>query len=154
MEKKNLKEQMLRLETNYGKEKFKVTQQMFNLWWEMLSELNDEGIKASVNEYMMTNEYPPTVASILKIYRAKEEQRKDVTEYVSSIYQLLSRWFDEAPNQETYDAFKRCTSTVSLGKVKEHTDYVAEKIMSYYHYFDDKDTSKRKKLIEVIRGIE
>ena len=63
-----LKDQMIRLETNYGKDRFKITKQMFELWYEMFSDYDPEGIKASVSEYIRTNEFPPTVASINNIY--------------------------------------------------------------------------------------
>ena len=66
-----IRSQMIRLEANYGQERFNITQSMFDLWVDMFKTLEPEGLKASVDEYIRTNDYPPTVSGILKIYNQK-----------------------------------------------------------------------------------
>ena len=50
--KKFVKEQMMRLEQNYGKDRFKITLELFNLWYEMFKDCAEEGLKVSVDEYL------------------------------------------------------------------------------------------------------
>ena len=128
-----LKKQFRRLETNYGADRFKINQEMFNLWMELLSDCEEAGIKASVDEYILENEYPPTVASIMKIYRTKEQLRKDILEYILGNYKYISHWYDEKPNEETYIAFKNHICNYPLSVMRVITDELVEKLKDIYN---------------------
>ena len=146
---KFMKEQMGRLEANYGIDKFKITKQMFELWCEMFADLDKEGVKASIDEYIRNNEFPPTVASIMKIYKAKETQRKEAQDYIENMYNWVARWYEEQPGEETYELFARHIRGRPLNEVKAATDILCEKLVNYYN--DNSDNPDRKTLKEVLK---
>ena len=43
-----LKEQMKKLETNYGRDKFNITKDIFNLWLEMFADCKEEVVEVNV----------------------------------------------------------------------------------------------------------
>ena len=125
--------QMKRLENNYTKERFKITQQMFDLWADMLGNLEEDGIKVSVDEYIRTNEYPPTVGSIVKIYEAKNEYRKEIASYLKSKYLWMKRWIEDKPNEEEYSEFCRYIMAYPREKRKEKVDKIVSEVIADYN---------------------
>ena len=151
MDKQFLKTQMMRLETNYGSDRFRITKPMFDLWMEMFADCEEAGIKASVNEYMLNNEYPPTIASIMKIYREKEQLRKEVINYVLGHYKAVSKWYGEPTSDETYLIFKDCVCSYPLKSIKGKTDELVEKLMDEYNSSADPSNIRLK---EILRGMK
>lgn len=129
--------------------KIHFTQGMVDLWYEMFSELEEEGVKTSIDEYIKTNDFPPSVASIMKIYKAKETQRKEAQEYIENMYNWVARWYEEQPGEETYELFARHIRGRPLNEVKAATDALCEKVVRYYN--DNTDNPDRKTLKEVLK---
>jgi hypothetical protein len=100
MNKKFLQSEMMRIETNYGQDKFKITAEMFNLWWDMFKDLKEEGVKVSVTEYIKNHEYPPNIAGIMKIYTAKNEYRKHMRQLILAKYNYVCRWYEEKKTEQ------------------------------------------------------
>ena len=124
---------MQRLEQNYGVERFKITQEMFDLWVEMFKDYSSEGLKLSVDEYIQTNEYPPTVASIVKIYNAKNEYRKEMLSYLKGKYLWLNRWIEQTPTQEEFSWFCKYIMTFEKDKRKGKVEEIASDVISRYN---------------------
>lgn len=133
MDKGFMKTQMMRLEANYGMEKFKITKEVYELWLDMFKDVDEKGFEASVNEYIRKNEFPPTVASIMKIYITKKELRDSTNEYIVSIYQWLARWFEEEPSSATYEAFRNIVCVYPLPEVKGKVDIAAQELVGMYN---------------------
>lgn len=131
--KKFVKEQMMRLEQNYGKDRFKITLELFNLWYEMFKDCAEEGLKVSVDEYLRTSEYPPTIASIMNIYKSKSEYRKEISEYLKNRYVWVCRWIDECPTQETYRLLCRYIFKFPKEERKKQVEELIRKAMIYYN---------------------
>ena len=121
-----VKEQMGRLETNFGKDRFKVTQSLFDLWYEMFQDLDENGIKASVDEYIKTSEYPPTIASIMKIYNAKKEYREHLRRFIKAKYTWVYKWFEEEMSEDVYQKL--------IDMVFSYPKEVREKVMTDFAY--------------------
>lgn len=128
-----IKAQMQRLECNYGMDRFKITKQMFELWCEMFQDLNEDGIKASVDEYIRTNEYPPSVASIMKIYSQKDQSRDELGRYLKSKYTWICRWYGEAGNDNTYKQLVDFISKIPAAQRKKSIDEMAYEAVEFYN---------------------
>ena len=137
-----IKSQLLKLEQNYGRERFKVTQPLFELWNEMLGKLEEDGLRVSVEEYIKTNEYPPSVASIAKIYKAKLEYREDLRSYLKNKYIWASKWFEEEPTHEIFAEFCKYIMRFPKDKRKAVADEVTRKAIAYYNDKHNKLTFK------------
>lgn len=138
--------QLKKLENNFGKERFKVTQPMFNLWADMFKDYNEEGLRVSVDEYMRTNEFPPTVGSIAKIYKAKDEYRKNLLSYLKGKYIWICRWTEVEPTQEEFSMFCRYAVQFPASDRKQKVEEVVSKIVRYYN-----DTQENKPLEEWLK---
>lgn len=133
MEKQFLKEQMMRLEANFTTERFKITKQMFDLWYEMFKDLEEEGVRVSINEYIRTSEYPPTVASIMKIYDAKAQEREELKKYIKGRYIYMCRWYEEHPDDEIYSQIIRLINAVPKEKRHEVVENISLEAVRYYN---------------------
>ena len=146
MDKKFLKEQMARIETNYGKERFRVSQPMFDLWYEMFADCETMGFKASVDKYIMTSDYPPTVAGIRKIYEELKANRKHLVSVINSNYRTAITWFEEQGDDETYSAFTnyvcRFPEDMRENKAKE----LACRVIAYCVNRDDNKMAKEQRI--------
>ena len=134
--------QLERLERNFGKERFKVTQPMFDLWSELFADYEEEGLKVSVDEYLRTNEYPPTIAGIANIYKAKDDYRKSFKSYLKGRYIWVCRWIEEKPTKETFSLFCKYAISFPQEERKEKVEEVVHKAMSYYNDTQDKKPFK------------
>lgn len=128
-----MQKQVKRLETNYGKERFKVTQQMFDLWADMFKDLDEDGIKVSVDEYIKTNEFPPTVASIMKIYDAKNRVRQELGHYLKTKCTWISRWYEQPMTQEEIGLVKQMVTNVPVDNIKAFLDEMALEAVRFYN---------------------
>ena len=104
MDRVYLKQQTDRLKANYG-DRFDMGQEVFDLWSEIFADCVPEGFKASVDEYMRTNEFPPSIASIRKIYDEKKAYREELAKFLTAKYRWVTCWFEEEPDKEAYKMF-------------------------------------------------
>jgi hypothetical protein len=133
MDKKFLKEQMVRLEANFTTERFKITKPMFDLWYEMFHDLEEEGVRVSINEYIKTNDYPPTVASIMKIYNARAQEREELRRYIKGKYIQICRWYEEKPNDDTLAEITKMTTNVPKEDRKKFVEDMAYDAIRFYN---------------------
>ena len=125
--------QLKKLESNYGKERFKVTQPMFDLWSDMFKDYNEEGLEVSVNEYILTNEYPPSVASIAKIYKVKDEYRRNLLSYLKNRYIWVCRWIEEKPTHDTFVLFRDYALKFPQQEREMRVERLIDKVIDYYN---------------------
>ncbi len=130
---KFLQEQVKRLEINYGKDRFKVSQPMYDLWAEMFKDYDEDGIKVSVDEYIRTNEFPPTIASIMKIYDEKNKRRQELGHYLKTKCNWISRWYEKPMTQKEIEFIKQMVSGKSFGDTKTFLDDMALEAVRFYN---------------------
>lgn len=145
-----IQQQLKRLETNYGKERFKITQPMFELWAEMFKDLDENGIKASVDEYIKTSEFPPNVASIMKIYNAKNQSRNEFGNYLKSKYIQMCRWYEEQGNNDTYDRIVDYIFNQPVDERKKAIDEMTKEAIEFYH--DCAENGEPKSINKFLQG--
>lgn len=125
--------QMTKIEKNFGKERFKFTQELFEIWNDVFKDYDEEGLKKSVDECIKSSEYPPTVASIVKIYNAKNEYRKEMLSYLKGKYLWLNRWIEQTPTQEEFSWFCKYIMTFEKDKRKGKVEEIASDVISRYN---------------------
>lgn len=141
-----IQRQMVKLENNYGRERFKITQSMFEIWADVFKDFDEDGFEASIDEYIRTNEFPPTVASIAKIYKSKLEYRKDLMSYLKSKYVWITKWFGEEPSQEVFSQFCKYILKFPKDDRKLKADELTRKAVVFYN--DKRNTKTFKEYLE------
>lgn len=99
-----LRDQMKKLEVNYGMDKFRITQEGFELWYEIFKECDAEGLKIAVNKCLEENEFAPNIAGLMKYYRTLEQDRNEITEVMKSKYTTMRSMWREEYDSDTFKA--------------------------------------------------
>ena len=131
--KKYLQEQMKRIETNYGANKFTVTQQMFDLWYEMFADYDPKGLKAAIDKYMKSSEFAPNVASINNTYQKLADEREHLERVIIAKYKWVAHWFEEQPNIESYNAFMNYVCKFPVSAREGVAENLALKAVQYWN---------------------
>lgn len=101
---KFLKEQLIKLQTNYGKEKFDLSKDMFNLWYEMFADCEEEGLRIAVSNCIKESEFAPNIAGLMKFYRELETGRLEIAETMNSKYTNIRSYWGEKYDHDTFKA--------------------------------------------------
>lgn len=104
MDKAFLREQMIKLETNYGKDKFVITKEMFDLWYEMFQECEEEGLELAVKKCIKENEFAPNIAGLMKHYKELADEREDLKETIQHQYTTICSIWGEEYDSDTFKA--------------------------------------------------
>lgn len=99
-----LKDQMKRLEVNYGKSRFQITQEVFELWYEVFADCEEEGLRIAVTNCLKENEFAPNIAGLMKYYRELDDSRKEIAEVMRSKYTNMLAMWEEEYDSETFRA--------------------------------------------------
>lgn len=102
--KKVLKEQLEKLQTNYGVERFDITPDVFKLWYEMFADCDENGFKLAVANCIKENEYAPNIAGLMKYYRTLEQDRAEIAEVMKSKYTTMRSMWREEYDSDTFKA--------------------------------------------------
>lgn len=101
-----LLKQMGKLELNYGKDKFKADQDIFDLWYEVLSDCSEEPFKLAVDRCIKRSEFAPNIAGLMKFYREVcDEHNAFINSLTSSLTTICSIW-GEKKSPEAFNALK------------------------------------------------
>ncbi|MBP5422478.1 MAG: hypothetical protein J6Y78_08575 [Paludibacteraceae bacterium] len=101
-----LKQQLIRLQTNYGSDKFDLSKTAFDLWYEMFSDCDEDGLRVAVTNCIKESEFAPNIAGLMKYYRALEVEHEELKQSIRSNYtNLMSKW-RESYSKETLQAIK------------------------------------------------
>lgn len=98
-----LLKQMGRLELNYGKERFKVDQNIFDLWYEMFAECDERGLELAVDKCIKENEFAPNVAGIMKYYKELDAERNELADTIRSQYTTMRSIWGEPYDKDTFN---------------------------------------------------
>ena len=152
MDKAFLREQMIKLETNYGKDKFVITKEMFDLWYEMFCDCNEEGLGLAVNKCIKENEFAPNIAGLMKYYKEIENEHNELESLIKRQYTVIrSIWGEEYDG----DTFKALAEYVLRFPSKQRNIEVVEfthKAVSFFHDCDAVGRKERPTIKEYIEG--
>lgn len=99
-----LLKQMARIELNYGKERFKADQDIFDLWYEMFSDCNEQAFKLAVDKCIKESEFAPNIAGLMKYYKAIEEEHEEMKEVLNNQYRKIYSLWPEKYDSDTFKA--------------------------------------------------
>ena len=74
MTKKEFAEIIKKITLAYG-ERFQVSDEKLDLWWQFFGEANKELLNSATMDYIGENIYPPTIADLKQIYSTKVQKR-------------------------------------------------------------------------------
>lgn len=96
-----LLEQMGKLELNYGKDKFEVNQDVFELWFEMFKDCDKKILEKAVRKCLLESEFAPNVAGVMKYYKQLADAHYDYVDFIKHQYTLLRSVWEEPEDNET-----------------------------------------------------
>lgn len=96
---------MERIESSYGRDRFKITPTMFRTWYGLLADYEPQGIKAAVDECLLTSQYPPSIADVNIAYQKIIEYRKHLGTLINARYKMVLNWYEEKYDNETRKCF-------------------------------------------------
>ena len=128
------KDQLINLTKLYAP-RFEFDQEKFDLWYDMFSDCDTEGIKAAINKLVQESEYVPTIASLRKCYNELEEKRRKLAHTIQSDYQILVSLFGE-DDEETYRLFKEKVIN-SKDRITKANEITTELVSEYHDYQND-----------------
>lgn len=152
MEKECLIDQMKKLEANYSPEKFRITQPLYDLWIEMFLGLDEETFKRAVTKYIKENEFPPTIAGIMKCYNEINSYRRMINDLVTGQYNVMRNVWEEPFDKDTLKKFKEIVFAAPKEQREGLITNTVNNAISYYHDCSY-DGKKPPTLIEYLGGI-
>ena len=131
--KKSLKEQLIKLQTNYGTDKFDLSQEKFDLWYEMIGECDERILEAAVKNCIKENEYPPTIATLMKFYREVEAAREEIHTLMKTEYSNMRSYWGERYDSETFRAIIEYVFRYPKDQRKAEMVSLTHRAVSYYN---------------------
>lgn len=128
-----LKDQMKKLETNYGKDKFRMTQDTFELWYEMFADCEEDGLKIAVDNCLKENEFAPNIAGLMKYYKELEKERNEIIESMTSSYNTMRNAWGEKYDKTTFRAIVDYIFRFPKEQRKVQTVELTHHAISYYN---------------------
>lgn len=101
-----LRDQMKRLEINYGVDKFHVTKEIFELWLEVLADCNEEPFKLAVDRCIKKSEFAPNIAGLMKYYREVCDEHNAFINSLTSSLTIISSIWGEKKSPEAFSALR------------------------------------------------
>lgn len=149
-----LLQQAKRLETNYGKERFVMNPNIFELWYEMFQDCEEEGLRLAVNKCLKESEFPPTIATLMKFYKELAEEREEMRRLISHEYGLMKSVWEEKDSAETFKAIVDYIYKQPKKERRVKMVELSQEGISFYHELIAKGIQERPTILEYVRGRE
>lgn len=150
--KKILSKQMERLELNYGKDKFKINQGLFNLWYDFFKDCNEDGLKLAVDRCIRENEYAPNIAGLMKHYQSIKEAHEQLVDSCSKQYQLMCAIWGEEYDSETFSQLWTYVNRFPENTRKTELTELTQKAVAFRQSCDDCGRKDYPTIKEYLKG--
>lgn len=104
-----------KLRTVYTQANFIANKEAFDIWFEMLSDLQTSGVNKAVDNIIRDREYPPTIADIRHEYDRMYEAYKTLVREVKKEFGLACQYYPSVDLDTKSEAFD-----VFFTKLKKH----------------------------------
>ena len=152
MDAKFLQEQMRRIETNYGREKFVITKDIYDLWKEIFNDCDEKGFKLAVDKYIKENEFAPNIAGIMKCYKALENDRNELKETIKHQYTTMCCIWGEEYDKETYNEIVQYVMRFPKSMRKVEMIELQQRACSFAHDCDACGRADKPTIKEYVQG--
>lgn len=144
--------QMKRLEVNYGKDKFVMYPDLFDLWYDMFKDCNEVGFKQAVQKCIKESEFAPNIAGLMKYYKQIEAAHNDLVKVVTDQYTLMrSIWgepYDFQTLSEIYAYIRKLPEDTQKTEMVELT----HKAVSFKHDCEACGRTDTPTILQYIQG--
>ena len=145
--------QMRKIETNYGKEKFVMNPDLFDLWYEMFQSCEEEGLKLAVDKCIKESEFAPNIATLMKFYKELENEREEMRETISHEYGLMRSVWEEEYDDDTFKAIVEYVYSKPKKNRKVEMVELSQTAISFYHELIAKGIQERPTILEYVKGV-
>lgn len=128
-----LKEQMKRLEINYGVDKFKITKEVFELWFDILSKCEEKELVMAFTECLTENEFAPNIAGLMKYYRKIIDERNQYRDHVLQQYAVIRDVFEEKFSADTLNTILEYLSVFPQNMRKAEMTEMTYRAITFCH---------------------
>lgn len=153
MNAKLLKEQMIKLETNYGKDKFKITKEIYELWKEMFADCKEDVFKLAVDKCIKESDYAPNIAGVMKYYRAIDDEHIDLTETLVSQYRKICTVWPEDYDSDTLKTMAEYIRRFPNNMRKVEMIELTQRAISFSYNCDGCGRKDKPTIKEYIEGV-
>ena len=84
--------------------KLKFNQNLVDLWYESFADCDERDFNQAVNQCIRENEFPPTIATLMKFYKEIKEEKDNLKELIKHQYTTIRSIWGEQYNKETHQA--------------------------------------------------
>jgi hypothetical protein len=126
-------------------------QEKVNFWYEYFADCKEKIFEQAVTNYIKHEEFPPSIAGVMKYYREIETYLKEMKEFLFSQYSMMMATWDENLDQETLNEFVKVVRKYPGDKKKEAAIEITNRAISYHHDCEY-DGRKAPSLLEYLRG--
>lgn len=99
----------------YTQDNFIADKETFDIWFEMLEDLETAGVAKAVDNYIKDNRYPPTVADIRHEYNRMYEAYQGLIKSVKTEFGLACQYYPNMDMDVEQEAFE-----IYLARLKKH----------------------------------
>lgn len=128
-------------------------QEKVNFWYEYFADCKEKIFEQAVTNYIKHEEFPPSIAGVMKYYREIETYLKEMREFLFSQYSMMMATWDENQDQDTLNEFVRIIRKYPRDKKKEAAIEITNKAISYHHDCEYEGRTAPS-LLEYLRGVK
>lgn len=128
-------------------------QEKVNFWYEYFADCKEKIFEQAVTNYIKHEEFPPSIAGVMKYYREIETYLKEMREFLFSQYSMMMATWDENQDQDTLNEFVRIIRKYPREKKKEAAIEITNKAISYHHDCEYEGRTAPS-LLEYLRGVK
>ena len=132
--------------------KLHFTQDLVDLWYEMFSECEEEGLKLAVNKCIQENEFAPNIAALMKCYKELEQEKIELTDTISHQYTSIRAIWGEEWDSATFNAIVTYIFRFPKKQRKVEMIELAQRAISYYHNCDSAGRKERPTIKGYVEG--
>ena len=152
MNKKFLEEQMKKLETNYGRDKFVITKEIFGLWYEMFDKCDERLFRQAIIKCIQESEFTPTIATVTRFYKEIEKEDRELKETIKNHYVTIRSIWGEKPDKETLSEIVSYIKRFPKKQRKVEMIELTQRAVSFSHDCDACGRKDKPTIKEYLQG--